>query len=72
MKRKNPKLPLPFENVRRIMKQSSDDMKITRDAVELMIECAVDYIRQKTQKARDITIHARMRTVQKRAVELSL
>jgi histone H3/H4 len=72
MKKVNPRLPLPFENVRRIMKQSAEDMKITRDAVELMIECVVDYIRQKTYKSREITKECKMRTIKKRHLELAL
>ncbi|MEW6069754.1 MAG: histone-like protein [Candidatus Thermoplasmatota archaeon] len=63
---------LSFRSVHRIMKSVADDMLVSKDAVELMIQCAVDYIKQKTYKAREITLLSKKRTIRKRGVQLAV
>ncbi|MDI6856561.1 MAG: NFYB/HAP3 family transcription factor subunit [Candidatus Thermoplasmatota archaeon] len=63
---------LSFRSVHKIMKNSAEDMLVSKDAVELMIKCAADYIRQKTYKAREITLLSKKRIIKKRGLELAI
>lgn len=64
--------PLSFRSIHRIMKNAAGDMLVSKEAVELMIKCTVDYITQKTYKAREITLFSRRRIIKKRGLELAV
>jgi len=65
---------LPHHNVRKIMKDAvkNKDMLVSRDAAELMIELAEQYIERRTLKAMLIAKDARKRRITKAHVELTI
>ena len=65
---------LPHHNVRKIMKNAvkNKDMLVSRDAAELMIELAEQYIERRTLKAMLIAKDARKRRITRVHVELTI
>ena len=65
---------LPYNNVRKIMKDAvkNKDMLVSRDAAELMIELAEQYIERRTLKAMMIAKDGKKRRITKAHVELTI
>ena len=65
---------LPHHNVRKIMKDAvkNKDMLVSRDAAELMIELAEQYIERRTLKAMLIANDAKKKIITKHHLELTM
>lgn len=62
---------LPYSSIRRMMRQNTS-MKVSKEAVELMLELVEGYVKLKTLKAEKIAERAGKRTIMHRDLELTI